>query len=422
MQVVQFNVPQSTAGGTPQNPPAADQYSVDTTSVQGNGGGTGIGDDYAYFGTHPNASTGKTALAAQGSAFTLSAPPAYNPTHNIRITGYGVDSSPATWSQTQQTHAGPWISAPGTTVSYKTDTTGGNSGSPVIHDPTGLAIGIHTHGGCQTNGSGQNSGTLITHNGLQNFLNNPKGVCLGGLAAAQPMPTQLVPGQATNVFVQAQGPITPGSAMVHYRYDGGAYLNQALVDVGGGIHQGTLPAADCTDAPQWYFSANSTLCGTLTLPPNAPTSVYSASVPPDFAPYCVAKPGLSCGVPAITAFGTPKASASSGFYLIAGPARQNKAGLVIYGNTGPNSAPFQGGTLCVNTPVRRTTTVDSGGTSLCEGEFAIDMNAFASGALGGNPQAFLTQPGTKIHAQFWGRDTQATGSFLSNGMAYTVCP
>ena len=37
---------------------------------------------------------------------------------------------------------------------------GGNSGSPIFHEETGLAIGIHTHGGCSAKG-GANTGTKI---------------------------------------------------------------------------------------------------------------------------------------------------------------------------------------------------------------------------------------------------------------------
>jgi hypothetical protein len=169
-------------------------------------------------------------------------------------------------------------------------------------------------------------------------------------------------------------------------------------------------------------------------------SSYATNLVPGFAPagggdvyvrarggrapstFCTAKTGLACGVPMISAAGTPSASATSGFVISAGPARQNKSGLLIYGNTGTNNAVFQGGTLCVRPPVRRTTTVNSGGTSLCDGTFAIDMNAFASGNLGGNPQAYLLLAGSKITAQFWGRDTLATGSFLSDGLIYVICP
>jgi hypothetical protein len=138
--------------------------------------------------------------------------------------------------------------------------------------------------------------------------------------------------------------------------------------------------------------------------------------------FCPAKAGLACGLPAIGAAGTPSASSTSGFVISAGPARQNKTGLLIYGNTGSNNAVFQGGTLCVRPPVRRTTAVNSGGASLCDGTFAIDMNAYAAGNLGGNPQAFLLLAGSKITAQFWGRDTLATGSFLSDGLIYIICP
>ena len=138
--------------------------------------------------------------------------------------------------------------------------------------------------------------------------------------------------------------------------------------------------------------------------------------------YCTAKSGLACGLPAITTFGQPDPTASSGFFIFAGPAGVNKSGLLMYGNTGRNNVPFNGGTLCVAPPIRRTITVNSGGFTSCDGEFSIDMNAFAAGALGGNPQSFLVTAGNTIRAQWWGRDTVATGSFLSNALEWNVCP
>jgi hypothetical protein len=94
----------------------------------------------------------------------------------IRITGYGVDSTPPQNNQVQQTNAGPLVTSAGTTVQYRTDTEGGNSGSPVIWEQTGQAVGIHTHGGCFA-GGGANSGTGINHAGVQAALANPQGVC-----------------------------------------------------------------------------------------------------------------------------------------------------------------------------------------------------------------------------------------------------
>ena len=172
--VVQFNVPLSNPNGSLNNPPASDQYSVDFTSRQTNGG-QGIGNDYAYFGTFPNSNTGLTPRQAQGSSFVIANPPAFSSNQIIRITGYGTDGGTA--NQTQQTHAGPRVANSGsTTLEYQADTTGGNSGSPVIHEATGQAIGVHTHAGCSSTGG--NHGTGINHPGLQGYLNNPMGVCL----------------------------------------------------------------------------------------------------------------------------------------------------------------------------------------------------------------------------------------------------
>ena len=100
-----------------------------------------------------------------------------------------------------------------------------------------------------------------------------------------------------------------------------------------------------------------------------------------------------------------------------------KTGLLFYG-FGAAAIPFQGGTLCVNPqPLRRAVPVNSGGTgNNCDGEFLIDMNAFASGQLGGNPAGFLLIPGTVVNAQWWGRDTVQTGSLLSDALEYMVCP
>jgi V8-like Glu-specific endopeptidase len=176
LQTAEFNVPLSSGSGSLNHPPASDQYAVDVASKQTNGG-QGIGNDWGYFGCFPNPNTGLTPFEKQLVRYSLALPPPFNGSQTIRITGYGTDSG--TSNQVQQTHSGPWVTLSGSTVQYQTDTTGGNSGSPVIHEPSGNAIGIHTHGGCNSNGTGQNSGTASNHSGLQAALAAPKGVCLG---------------------------------------------------------------------------------------------------------------------------------------------------------------------------------------------------------------------------------------------------
>ena len=53
---------------------------------------------------------------------------------------------------------------------------GGNSGSPVVHEETGEAIGVHTHGGCSETG-GSNSGTRIDRPDFANHVAFLTAVC-----------------------------------------------------------------------------------------------------------------------------------------------------------------------------------------------------------------------------------------------------
>jgi hypothetical protein len=80
----------------------------------------------------------------------------------------------------------------------------------------------------------------------------------------------------------------------------------------------------------------------------------------------------------------------------------------------------------------------------CDGDFSIDVNAFAQGSTGlcspnpcwvvpdcagnpsgtapNNPAGYLTVMGTTIHGQYWGRDSTTTGSFVSDGLSWTIGP
>jgi hypothetical protein len=275
---LQFNVPLSTSSGALQHPPPQDQYSVDQANVQTNGG-QGVGNDWGYFGVFPNSTTGLTPFQAYGVRYTLTVPPPYNASETIRITGYGTRSTPAQWNQVQETHVGPWITNSGSTLQYQTDTTGGNSGSPIIHEQSGNAIGIHTHGGCvATTPVGQNSGTGANHSGLQAALAAPTGLCASGFAVVGTLPTTMTIGVPAQVQIQVTGSIVPGSPTLHYRYQGGAFTAVAMTAGGGSLYNGTLPAPQCGDTPQYYISALNSGCGTVTNPPGAPGSFHSASL------------------------------------------------------------------------------------------------------------------------------------------------
>lgn len=280
--VVQFNVPLSTGSGGLVNPPPQHQYAVDPVSVQSNN--SGLGNDYCYFGCFPNSTTGYTPFEAQGMFYTLAsaAPSLANPPQIIRITGYGTVSAPVspTWNQVQKTHVDNYTGVTDTIIRYITDTTGGNSGSPVLDLSTNTAIGIHTNGGCTSTG-GSNSGCAINTPGLQTALANPRGVCI------PVAPIDFIYPDGLPVHVHPQGDVIRVQVVAG---NGGlplANTGQLFVDVGGGfvqvamsevspnIYDAIIPESTCGSTVRYYFSAQSTVGATVTDPRKAPATFYS---------------------------------------------------------------------------------------------------------------------------------------------------
>ncbi len=169
-EVVQFNVPKSNQDGTVQNPSPSNQYVIDPASVQFHNNGQG--DDWTHFGVFSNSTTGLSPFAAQGMRSYVRAAASSNGL--VRVTGFGLDDG---WeNQTNQTHVGAIAGVgPGTMISYVADTMGGNSGSPIIRESDGEAVGIHTNGGCDATG-GSNSGTTFDNPGLAQAIANPQGI------------------------------------------------------------------------------------------------------------------------------------------------------------------------------------------------------------------------------------------------------
>ena len=87
----------------------------------------------------------------------------------MRVTGYGIDNDQLFLSRTQQTATGRFdqLSHPdggGTALEYEVDTMDSSSGSPVIWNSIGYAIGIHTAPGCNDILLGnENHGTSFLH-------------------------------------------------------------------------------------------------------------------------------------------------------------------------------------------------------------------------------------------------------------------
>lgn len=135
--------------------------------------------------------------------------------------------------------------------------------------------------------------------------------------------------------------------------------------------------------------------------------------------YCTAKPGsLGCS-PQIAFAGRPAASCTLPFDVMATDIRSQKSGFLFYGTNGRLALPFLGGTLCVAPPLRRSTTLFSGGNGPpddCSGTLSIDVNAL----IGVDPVLVV---GATVQAQFFYRDTGAsflTG--LTDAVEFTIAP
>jgi len=135
--------------------------------------------------------------------------------------------------------------------------------------------------------------------------------------------------------------------------------------------------------------------------------------------YCTAKMTSNGCVPALATAGAPNASSPSGFVITATQVLPAKVGLMFYGTSGAASIPFQGGFLCVQTPITRTSGQVSTGSGACGGSFAFDFNAYTASGVDPNLQA-----GSVVSAQFWFRDPAhpIAGSGLSDAVRFTLCP
>ncbi|MCE9619125.1 MAG: dockerin type I repeat-containing protein [Planctomycetes bacterium] len=252
--VAQFHVPLSLGNGSVVNPPPEDQYAIDASSIQYANGG--IGNDWCYFGVFPNSNTGLTPFQKQQASFICAAPPPVADV-TLRITGFGLDIGNA--SQTNQTSTGPFTNNPGTTLQYAVDTMGGNSGSPVIVEGQGVAIGIHTHAGCSF-GGGANNGTSYSRAGLQAALASPKGVCKAmGFDFPNGLPVNLNSAGGEEIlvtFTSPSGASAPAAPKMMWKYEGDAAsstINGVLVS--GTTYSFTTPGFNCGSRVLYGFSA-----------------------------------------------------------------------------------------------------------------------------------------------------------------------
>jgi len=149
--------------------------------------------------------------------------------------------------------------------------------------------------------------------------------------------------------------------------------------------------------------------------------VADMDCPPPPTRYCVGKLNSQGCIPNATWTGLPSLS-GPGFTIGAANVLSNKPGVMFYGRSRATT-PFQGGTMCAASPLRRSSILQSGGNPPpvdCSGAFNFDFQTWVlSGA-----DATLGA-GASVNAQFWYRDVfdpAGFGSGLSDAVEFVLQP
>jgi len=149
--------------------------------------------------------------------------------------------------------------------------------------------------------------------------------------------------------------------------------------------------------------------------------VADMACPPLPGRYCSGKTNSQGCVPYTTWNGVPSLSGTQ-FGIGAANVLSNKPGVLFYGRARA-ALPFQGGTLCAASPLRRSALLQSGGNPPpvdCSGTFQFDFLAWA---LAGTDTTLGA--GSTVNAQFWYRDPfdpTGYGSGLSDALEFTLQP
>ena len=198
----------------------------------------------------------------------------------------------------------------------------------------------------------------------------------------------------------------------------------------GGIPVPSLPGSPSSTLIEylsWVRVPVTVLDGTLTITGSGGGSTGLAGLQlqpvPVFTTYCSAGVSASGCSASLSGFGTPSASASSGFELRAAGVEGAKDGLFFLGTSGRQANSWGNGTSfqCVVPPVKRAgLLMGSGMVGACDGAFAQDIAARWSSYPAQNPGA-----GAVVQGQLWYRDPWNTSNqttSLSDAIEFTVQP
>lgn len=189
--------------------------------------------------------------------------------------------------------------------------------------------------------------------------------------------------------------------------------------------QGNLSSTDVclteTGGEMVFSSLASNLIGGDT---NAASDVFYRGCDPLGSVYCTSQTNSQGCTPWIGFNGSSSSSLNTGFQVTTRNLINQTIGQYIYGvGTSASAFPYQGGFICVGTPLWRGPGLATGGSPTgidCTGIADFDFNSITSGTNPVTGMPFV--PGTTIRTQFWSRDNTAPlGTNLSDAVFFTIC-
>lgn len=163
--------------------------------------------------------------------------------------------------------------------------------------------------------------------------------------------------------------------------------------------------------------------GSLSGPSAGLSDAWLARYAPDGpSTYCTAKANSLGCTPQAASSGCPSETDPNPFDITASMVLNQRNGLLFYGYSLLAGTPFQGGTLCVSPPLRRTAIQSAGGTpppmTDCSGMYSFDFNARIQSGV--DP---LLTSGQQVGAQYWSRDPaigDGTGAGITDGVEFVI--
>jgi hypothetical protein len=205
------------------------------------------------------------------------------------------------------------------------------------------------------------------------------------------------------------------SHVLLFSVDNAPYQETPVTFMGGQVYGGAIPSSAVGNVR--YFVRSTDEYGNVG-ESNIKAIDTSGGCSGQPATYCTPKLNSDGCLPRIEFEGAPKVGGLTSFSIRGVDVLAGVNGLLFYSKAGPNSAPFNGGTLCVGAGLIRTPGQSSGGHGSCGGTFTFDFNAWV--ALGSDPGLVA---GQKVWAQYWYRDLASPGgNGLTNGVSFTLCP